>query len=352
MSQIQRIPDRSRDLPPRWCLPELQNAMEITTNQLGDFRQNLREIAKEFQFNTNQPHSEQDPVLWAQFVMRVVTKVQWLNSYKDHWPVKVYFDFWSARRLYNHRWKKPKSTIPEYLKIPLPPKRVYIGMPPPPLRSITNDYQTTTEPSSRNAKFKPRLISSTPFKGPYDIGVCIPCSHKNALAEIGVLCDLDLDTFILLGSDRRKDLFLSTASTLSNYKIESIESVLNTIEHQNWHVRQGVSEKDLHKYLEHIFNCLEHPIFDEETVIPRQLHRLFNRQHIEHLIPLAMSLGIDSDARYDEIVLQLDEDERNERLFNNEDIQLYSCFTVGKSCDEVGIWASCVVGETGVGACT
>lgn len=78
-------------------------------------------------------------------------------------------------------------------------------------------------------------------------------------------------------------------------------------------------EKDLHKYLEHIFNCLEHPIFDEETVIPRQLHRLFNRQHIEHLIPLAMSLGIDSDARYDEIVLQLDEDERNERLFNNED---------------------------------
>lgn len=45
---------------------------------------------------------------------------------------------------------------------------------------------------------------------------------------MGLRCNLDLDTLILLGPVARRDLFLSSA--LSNEKIASIESRLETIQ--------------------------------------------------------------------------------------------------------------------------
>lgn len=90
---------------------------------------------------------------------------------------------------------------------------------------------------------------SLQFKGPFDRDLGIPCllcqesptkySHRltrilnpdvftcHIFAKMGLRCNLDLDTLILLGPVARRDLFLSSA--LSNEKIASIESRLQTV---------------------------------------------------------------------------------------------------------------------------
>lgn len=69
-------------------------------------------------------------------------------------------------------------------------------------------------------------------------------------------------------------------------------------------------------YLAGVYTCPEHSALDPDTAIPRQLQKLFNECHIEHLIPAAILLGVTSDAEYNKVVLEFDEEEREQVLFH------------------------------------
>ncbi|KAE9409555.1 hypothetical protein BT96DRAFT_528199 [Gymnopus androsaceus JB14] len=74
-------------------------------------------------------------------------------------------------------------------------------------------------------------------------------------------------------------------------------------------------ENDLRHYIGNVYTCPEHPALKADTAIPHQLCKLFNKLHIEHLIPAAILLGITTDAEYNTVVNDFDEKEREGMLF-------------------------------------
>ncbi|KAJ3995950.1 hypothetical protein F5050DRAFT_1763140 [Lentinula boryana] len=322
------IPDQRPFLPRHWKLMDLQRSMEFTDFQFGRFKSTIRDSAPNFRLNVYKLHSRQDPEKWDNFVLWVVENHQKLNDFVEHWPVEAYFNTWTrCKRCHRHTGReKAGSSIAKHLKIQPPVVRKYVGRKPPPLRCITNsnaqvESKSVVQPVFQDSEIQnpcydeavPRPTDEAAVRQP-----CLVCrdtpalaSHslnkllqgelvrKGELVKLGFHSDVDLDTLVLLGPDEVAEL-LDQAS-LTNFEKASLRSALKNIQ-PRFHVKQGVTETDIREYIATVYTCQEHNSLRNLQAIPPKLLRLFNKLHIEHLIPAAVLLGVTSDTHFEKII--------------------------------------------------
>ncbi|KAJ3877295.1 hypothetical protein F5051DRAFT_465038 [Lentinula edodes] len=224
----------------------------------------------------------------------MVGKEQNLNNFVEQWPVEAYFNAWTYyKRFKPHRFraqmdkKKSESTIPQLLTINPSSTRKYVGLKPPPLRCMTTNERNKSKFSPSSANIEPCV--------PYDQIAgqsCLVCREtpvlasqhldqllqqeeisKTELVKLGVRSDLDLDTLLLLGPNELDELFLP--SSMTNLEKFCFRSALPCLT-PRLHLKQGIT-------------------------VPSQLLKLFNKLHIEHLIPVAIMLGIKTNAHFEKV---------------------------------------------------
>ncbi|KAJ3814946.1 hypothetical protein F5876DRAFT_72455 [Lentinula aff. lateritia] len=317
--QATLIPDQRLFFSVRAPLVFLQQAMKYTDSQFGTFKRLVRTGAKDCGLDVYKRRSYQDPEKWQRFVRWTVEREQNLNNFVEHWPVDAYFDAWTS---YKHskphhfraqmNKKKLESTIPQHLTINPSLTRKYVGLKPPPLRCITTNERNRSKISPSSANIKARIH--------YDKMVgqsCLVCPETPALAsqhldqllqqeeiskvelvKLGVCSDLDLDTLLLLGPNELNELFLP--SSMTNLEKFCFRSALPCLT-PRLHLKQGITEADLRKYITKIYTCETHCILPLQTKVPSQLLKLFNKLHIEHLIPVAIMRGIETNAHFEKV---------------------------------------------------
>ncbi|KAJ3763863.1 hypothetical protein EV360DRAFT_77941 [Lentinula raphanica] len=315
----------------RVSLSELQREMGYTDFQFGSFKSIVRDSARDLGLNIRKPHTAQEKEKWDDLVRLVVERQQKLNDFVDHWPIEVYFDSWTRHHSY-HRprsSRKRTSAIPEYLKLPAIPVRRYVGRRPPPLRSImrssTNrgfnpvDVKTSEQPEGTydaTVIRQPCLVcEETPAQSSQRFGEFLQkaCVNKDEFVNLGIRNDLDLDTLALLGSDEVKELVEMTE--LSSYEQASFNNALRKFE-RRYHLKQGMTEPEINRYLTEIYTCKEHHDLHKHQSIPPLLLTRFNELHIEHLIPIALLLGINTDERFESLNSEFDDTAVGEMIHN------------------------------------
>ncbi|KAJ3710249.1 hypothetical protein DFJ43DRAFT_1109095 [Lentinula guzmanii] len=313
------IPDQRPFLAREWKLQDLQRSMEYTDFQFGRFKSTIRDSAPEFGLDVYKVRSRQDPEKWNNFVLWVVENQQKLNDFVEHWPIEAYFNSWVCCKS-KHRYRRKEKTgssIAKHLKIQPPLVRKYVGLKPPPLRCITNSMAQIESRSE-----VPPVFQDSEIQNPcYNEAVRQPClvcrdtpalaSHslskllqgelvcKGELVKLGIHSDVDLETLVLLGPDEVAEL-LDQAS-LTNFEKASLRNALKNIR-PKFHVKQGATEADIREYIATVYTCQEHSNVQKLQAIPPKLLRLFNKLHIEHLIPAALLLGVTSDTHFEKII--------------------------------------------------
>ncbi|KAF9075158.1 hypothetical protein BDP27DRAFT_35606 [Rhodocollybia butyracea] len=99
---------------------------------------------------------------------------------------------------------------------------------------------------------------------------------------------------LMLNEHERHELI--RASSLSPIKKVSVKNKLKTMQ-PVVHVKPGISECEVRQYLAKLYRC-EHHRQTVLTRVPPALLKLFNRKHIESLIPVAILLGMKTDHEY------------------------------------------------------
>ncbi|KAJ3916822.1 hypothetical protein F5877DRAFT_68709 [Lentinula edodes] len=317
--QATLIPDQRLFFSVHAPLVFLQQGMKYTDSQFEIFKRLVRTGAEDCGLDVYKHRSFQDPEKWQRFVRWMVGKEQNLNNFVEQWPVEVYFNAWTYyKRFKPHRFraqmdkKKSESTIPQPLTINPSSTRKYVGLKPPPLRCITTNERNKSKFSPSSANIKPCV--------PYDQIAgqsCLVCRETPVLAsqhldqllqqeeiskielvKLGVRSDLDLDTLLLLGPNELDELFLP--SSMTNLEKFCFRSALPCLT-PRLHLKQGITEADLRKYITKMYTCETHCILPLQTKVPSQLLKLFNKLHIEHLIPVAIMLGIKTNAHFEKV---------------------------------------------------
>ncbi|KIK57683.1 hypothetical protein GYMLUDRAFT_741998 [Collybiopsis luxurians FD-317 M1] len=199
---------------------------------------------------------------------------------------------------------------------------MYIGIPPPRVRrSATNSSSNKRQDQQGPSQLRIRshsvieIFDSPPpriqpaFESAFDNDVRQPClvctecpdplvssrlralfrydpdSRQKLGIKLGLRCDLDLDTLLLLDQATRDKLFRE--SNMSDDLVARIKAILHSEEPKS-HVNSGISENDLRRYISSVYPCKEHPVLSPSMKIPPHFLRTFNSVHMEHLLPLAL----------------------------------------------------------------
>ncbi|KAJ3905038.1 hypothetical protein F5879DRAFT_20793 [Lentinula edodes] len=224
----------------------------------------------------------------------MVGKEQNLNNFVEQWPVEAYFNAWTYyKRFKPHRFraqmdkKKSESTIPQPLTINPSSTRSSANIEPcVPYDQIAGQYCL--------------VCRETPVLASQHLDQLLQQEEisKTELVKLGVRSDLDLDTLLLLGPNELDELFLP--SSMTNLEKFCFRSALPCLT-PRLHLKQGITEADLRKYITKMYTCETHCILPLQTKVPSQLLKLFNKLHIEHLIPVAIMLGIKTNAHFEKV---------------------------------------------------
>ncbi|KAJ4487826.1 hypothetical protein J3R30DRAFT_3695487 [Lentinula aciculospora] len=87
---------------------------------------------------------------------------------------------------------------------------------------------------------------------------------------------------------------------MTNFEKASLTAASKSVK-PTVHVKQGVNQADLGKYIAEIYTCRKHCILSSQTQIPSLLLSAFGKLHIDDLIPAAILLDIRADDHFQKV---------------------------------------------------